>query len=118
MPAFNHAAYNAVAVSSTTVYYSDPTNLRNCSQAAYQLLWTGTPTGTFVVQVSNVPKPALGTDTDWKELVLAVAITQPAGSATGDYIDLTPLPFLWVRLKYTNGSGSGAITAYAQGKSA
>lgn len=112
----NFTVYNAVAVSSTTTYYSDKTSLKNLRDSSYHLSSIGTMTGTYAVWISNKPVPVETTDTDWVSLTLATAISQPAGSDTKDYVDLSTLPFLWVRLKYVNASGSGAITSYFTGK--
>lgn len=113
MPAFAQARVMvATAVSGTTTYYSFATSLKNMSSASYQLVWTGTPTGTFTVWASNALKPLETDDTDWVQLTLAVAITQPAGSASKDIVDMTDLPFGWVRVKYVNASSSGVVDAY------
>lgn len=112
----NFTPYDAVAVSATSTYYSTPTSLKLLRHAAYTLHWTGTPTGTFTVWASNKPSPSLTDDTDWVNLSLARAITQPAGTASKDYVDVSDDPFLWSRLKYVNASGSGTITSYFTGK--
>lgn len=115
--AANQAVYEAVAVSSTDTYYSEKTSLKRLSDPSYHLVSTGTMAGTYTVWVSNKPTPSEADDTDWVSLTLATAITQPAGSAQKDFIDLSGLSSpLWVRLKYVNASGSGAITAYFNGK--
>lgn len=110
--------FAAVAVSGTTVYRSLKTSVKLVKDSSYTLEWTGTPAGTFVVQVSNRPSTGLSdsTDTGWVTLTLDRAITQPAGAASGDAVDLAGLPYAWVRLKYTNASGSGNITAYVTAK--
>jgi hypothetical protein len=79
-------------------------------------LYWGANVGTFTVQVSNKPRPVLTSDADWKTLTLAIPIVQPNGSNTGDYVDLSWLPFEWVRLKYVNASGTGTINAFFVGK--
>jgi len=107
---------DGVAVSGTTVYYSDRSQINGLADSSYQLQWTGTPNGTFIVQVSNKPDPINTTDADWITLPLSVAIVQPAGSASGDLVDLAGCPFKWVRLKYTNASSTGTIFAWFAGK--
>lgn len=108
--------FGNVAVSSTNAYRGFKISLYNTSQASCQLIWTGTPTGTFIIQVSNKPAPVESTDTDWTTLSLAVAITQPAGSASNDFVDLSTLPARWARPKYTNASGTGNIQAWCTAK--
>jgi len=106
------------AVTGTSVYRSVKTNIHNLADTSYDMAWTGTPSGTVIVQVSNKPNPDDLSDTGWKTLTLAVPFTNPAGAAGGDTIDLAGLPFHWVRLKYTNASGSGTLAAWIVGKAA
>jgi hypothetical protein len=106
---------NGVAVSGVATVRSDPTNINRILIAGYQLFWTGTLAGTFTVQVSNKLNPDPATDSDWSDIALDKAIVQPAGSASKDYVDLSLLPFVWMRLKYVNASGSGNIFAFVGG---
>lgn len=106
---------SGTAVSSTTTYYSGATDTNAIKNPSYDLYW-GTNVGTFTVQVSNKSKPVLSSDADWKAITLTRPITQPSGVAGGDYVDLSGLPFRWVRLKYVNASGSGNIQAFLFGK--
>lgn len=104
------------AVSGTGTTYSDITEVSRILNPSYHLEWTGTPTGTFTVWGSNKDSPNPATDADWFSPPLAVAIVQPAGSASKDFIDLTGWPFRKVRLKYVNASGAGVINAHVAGK--
>lgn len=115
--AYTTAGVDGVAVSSTTTYYSAPVNVHQVVNPSAHLDWTGTLTGTFTVWGSNKPNPSLVNDADWFSPTLAVAIVQPAGSASKDFVDLSEWPFEWLRFKYVNASGSGAINAYVAGKS-
>lgn len=108
---------DGVAVSGTNTYYSTPVYKRDLQSVALDLYW-GANVGTFTVQVSNKKNPNLANDSDWKTLTLATAISQPSGSNSGDFVDLSDLPSLWVRLKYVNASGTGTIFAYASGQGA
>ena len=107
---------SGVAVSGTTTYYSDITDVSSILNPSYHLEWTGTPTGTFTIQGSNKENPNPASDADWFTPTLAVAIVQPAGTASKDFVDLTGWPFRKVRLKYVNASGSGVIHAHVAGK--
>lgn len=107
---------NALAVTGTNSYYSPVQKIQNVRDCSYQLSWTGTPTGTFAVWVSNKFLPDTTTDNDWVQLSLAVAIVQPAGAASKDIADISAAPFMHMRLKYVNASGSGTITADFCGK--
>ncbi len=75
----------------------------------YQTSWTGTPTGVISIEASldNVNFYAL---TDFNP-----AINQPAGSADGGLICVRKQAFEYIRLAYTNASGSGALTVFIAG---
>src|SRR5438270_8030756 len=77
------------AVTGTNVYRGQPTDLQGCRSASYTLFWTGTPTGTFVMQASNRIRRDDTTDADWLDVTLDKPIVQPAGGASKDYVDLT-----------------------------
>ena len=74
-----------------------------------EVTWTGTPTGTFEVFVSNSGK-------NFYSLTFSPPLGQPAGSADGYVVNLNQLPFKYVYLKYTNATGSGILTVYGQQK--
>lgn len=107
---------NGVAVSGTTTYYSDVTDVSRILNPSYHLEWSGAPTGVFTVQGSNKDSPNPASDADWFNPPLAIAIVQPAGSASKDFVDLSGWPFRKVRLKYVNASGTGVINAFVAGK--
>lgn len=110
---------DGTAVTGANTYYSRPSIIKRLADCSYDLYWTGGGSGnvgTFTVQISNKENPVLTSDTDWKTLTLAVAIVQPNGTNTGDYVDLSDLPFRWVRLKYVNSSGSGTVLGFFCGK--
>jgi hypothetical protein len=95
--------------------YSLPMALSQGGNATIHLDVGAGLTGTFSVQVSNVPFPELTTDVDW------VALENPtvhgddlavAGSAAKCAIVLTGLAFQWARLKYADTSGSATCRAY------
>lgn len=112
----NHQVWNALAVTGTNTYRGGKSSMKLLGKGSYQFLWTGTPTGTLTIQVSNKPTPDDATDTDWTTLTLAVAITQPAGAAGSEFVGLDGLEALWVRPRYVNASGSGAVVAWFTGK--
>jgi hypothetical protein len=106
---------DGVAVSGTTTYYSDPVDKGSMPWVGLDFYW-GTNVGTITIQISNKPNPVLTTDNDWKTLTLATPMTQPSGANTGDYVDLTDLPFRWVRAKYVNASGTGTLLCFPSGQ--
>jgi hypothetical protein len=84
-----------------------------------QAEWTGTPTGTLKVQVSN--KNPLGPNDngsfpsfvagDWVDLPdTTVAI---AGSAGNQVYDAEDASYAWVKVIYTNTSGTGTLNVIA-----
>lgn len=84
---------------------------------SYDLVWTGTPTGTFTVQVSNTY--AQGADGkviaigNWKSLpTSAFSGTYPvaSGSAGSGFLDLVGTSAYAVRLLYNFTSGTGTLT--------
>ena len=54
---------------------SPSTNILHTDRVGYQLVWTGTPAGTFSVEVSN-------DETTWAELTLSTAITGGGAAET------------------------------------
>ncbi len=99
---------DGVAVSSTNTYYSTPWS---GDTYALSLFWTGTPTGTFTMWVSDKPNPDLANDNDWRQDT-GFAPTNPAGSASKTGDDVTNSNANLKRIKYVNASGSGTLTGY------
>jgi len=87
---------------------SASTDIRWLDNIVLYLSFTGTPTGTFTVQVS--PDNA-----NWYDLLLTPAPVA-SGSASIHRIMLTQLPDPYVRTKYTATSGSGSLTVTIAGK--
>lgn len=84
------------------------TNILHTDRVGYQIVYTGTPTGTFSVQVSN-------DETTWEDLTLSTPVTA-SGSADNHFIDCeTSAKF--IRLKYTSSSGSGTLQVKLTAKS-
>jgi|SRR5665213_1229874 len=97
------------AMASTNVIYSQILDISKMDNQGLEVTWTGTPTGTFQVVVSN-------SGISFYALTFTPALSQPAGSAGGYAVNLNQLPFKYMMLKYTNASGSGSLTAYGQNK--
>ena len=111
-----HKVIDAGAMTGTAVVTSKATSLRTLKLASYQAKWSGTPTGTFKVEASNDRDPDRNADANWVEVTLDRPPANPAGSASGWLLDLTDLPFAWVRLVYTNASGTGTLDAWFHGR--
>lgn len=102
---------DGVAVSSTNTYYSKMWSGGDSVAYSLQVVWSGTPTGTFTLQVSDKPQPNEATDTDWVTST-EVTVVNPAGSASQFLVSTTVSPHMRKRLKYVNASGSGTITGF------
>lgn len=108
---------NAVTMASNIT--SAVTDVRFIDNIAYQLVWSGTPTGTFSVQMSLDYAVGIGgTVTNagtWINIPLNAA-TNPTGSSGSTNIFINQIPGPYLRLVYTASSGTGALTAYVSGK--
>lgn len=90
---------------------------------AIQLNFSGTPTGTFQVQVSLDYNPGTGGTVlnagTWTALNLEDFNQDPpvaSGSSGSIIIDLNQLSIPYLRVVYVAGSGSGTLNAFAFGK--
>jgi hypothetical protein len=108
----------------TADVYGSPTNINGISICSYTIVWTGTPTGTFNIEVCNdyVPNPEYSSSVDsstgsWVPLVLSVAIAA-TGSANFAFGDVDTCGAAWIRVHYVFSSGSGTAKATISGKSA
>ncbi len=97
------------AMASTNVIYSQIIDISRMDNEGLEVTWTGTPTGTFEVMVSN-------SGINFYALTFDPVLTQPAGSAGGYAVDLNQVPFKYIMLRYTNASGTGSLTVYGQQK--
>lgn len=95
------------AMASTNVIYSQILDKSRMDNVGLELNWTGTPTGTLQVMCSN-------SGLNFYALTFNPSLGQPAGSASGELINLNQVPFKYILLIYTNTSGSGTLTAYGQ----
>jgi hypothetical protein len=97
------------AMASTNTIYSQIMEISRMDNMGLEVTWTGTPTGTFQVMVSN-------SGINFYALTFSPALAQPAGSGGGYAVDLNQLPFKFVMLQYANSSGTGVLTVYCQDK--
>lgn len=87
---------------------SEVTNIATIDNVSIQLVWTGTPTGSFYVDGS-------ADGANWTPLSLSPAPI--ASGAAGNWlIDMTQLSFLHIRVRYVASSGSGSLTVTIAGK--
>lgn len=99
----------AGVMTGTSTIYTNILGLRQTDSQGLEITYTGTPTGTIQVMVSN-------SGVNFYALTFNPTLTQPSGSAGGYVIALQQIPFQFMFVQYTNASGSGTITCYSQCK--
>lgn len=123
-PVFN--AITGQDMTGTSALTSLPSEITRKDNIAYEVSWTGTPTGTFAVQGSisyNPGTPQSGGTYNagvWTTIAATDQSGNPpvaSGAAGQILMNLNELAFPWVRLVYTNASGTGVLTGYVAGKS-
>lgn len=97
------------AMASTNTIYSQILDISRFDNQGLEITWTGTPTGTFQVMVSN-------SGINFYALTFSPALAQPSGSPGGYAVNLNQLPFKYMMLQYTNSSGSGTLKVYGEQK--
>ncbi len=85
---------------------SDAVQFEFGDNVGIQATWTGTPTGTFDVQISLDPA-----NLGWTSVTFSPSPTAPAGAAGSDYFEINQSAAGFVRLVYTRVSGTGALKA-------
>jgi hypothetical protein len=93
------------------------------ARVSVQVVWTGDPTGTFTLQVSNKVKPDDATDTDWLTWTPGTAIVNPAATASQTLLVFddargAPCPCRWARVKLVVASVTVAskLSGFVAGK--
>jgi hypothetical protein len=103
----------------TSTVTSLPTNLQQLDGVSYDISWTGSPVGTFSVQISNTyqqnPDGSVANAGDWNNIVLSTTPTA-SGSPGSAFINAALLRGLWVRLQYTPSSSDGILNAVMYAK--
>jgi hypothetical protein len=84
------------------------TNIMNTDRVGFQIVWTGSPTGDFTVEISNDA-------TTWTEMTLSTPVAA-AGSADNAFIDCESAA-KYIRLVYTRTSGTGTLNVHITAKS-
>lgn len=111
------------AVSMATSITGPATNINGMPGISYDIVWTGTPTGTFQVQVSNTyaqtPQGAVTNAGNWSTLPAGSftgTYPTPSGSAGNGFLDVVGTEAAWVRLVYTASGGTGSLTVVPAAK--
>lgn len=93
-------------------FNSNPLPLDQISSTNIHCIYTGTPSGTLVLQASNddVPKTQIANWTDISGSSVAIA-------AAGDTMYNNPYSiYKWIRVKYTRTASTGSMDCYYMGK--
>lgn len=104
---------------STASLISSVTNIQYMDNICIELVFTGSPVGTFAVQGSaDYDQDAQGVVLNAGNWVALTLSPSPAatGSANSILIDMNQLSFPWMRVVYTKTSGTGTLNAYIGGK--
>ena len=90
---------------------------------SYDLVWTGTPVGTFTVEVSNTYREnadgsvaAAGSWTVIPAASFSGTYPTPAGAPGNGFLDVVGTEAYAIRLVYTPTSGAGNLTVVVAGK--
>lgn len=120
-PNLNKPIVNGVSMTGNVI--SPASIIQRIPGISYDISWTGSPVGTFSVQVSNtyaqnadgsISNPGL-----WNTLPPAAfigTIPAPAGTPDHGFIDVVGTEAYAVRLVYTATSGTGSLTVVACAK--
>lgn len=85
------------------------------NSASIQAIWTGTPTGVFSIQSSldysengdgSVKNPGTWDD-------LGIGVVAPSGSSGSAFVDMALTGIFYIRVVYTNSSGTGTLVVFA-----
>ena len=104
------------------------TNIQHLDDIGYQFNYTGSPTGSFSIQVSidyaqdfqgNVQVAGNWvnlTFTYWNGSAFVTATSIPASVGSPIYLDLALLSAPWIRAHYTSDASAGTLTAFISAK--
>lgn len=97
---------------------SSTVNIANLDNIGIQLIWTGTATGTFEVDVSSDGgwNGTVWTGTTFTALSLSPTPTA-AGASSNYYIDLNQVSAPALRVKYVHTGSTGTLQVWVSGKS-
>ena len=112
--------WQAVSAGNMATSITSPvTNVQFLDNISVQLNFTGTPTGTFAIEVSvDYAQDAQGVVTNAGNWVALPLTPTPSASGAADQIiiDLNQISQPWMRMVYTAGSGAGSLNMYVTAK--
>jgi hypothetical protein len=109
MRVLNDVIMNAASLGASTA--SDVINCEHKFNGSIQLVWTGTPTGDFTIELSNdycTDQSGSGVS-NWTTMS---DTTVAAGGASGNHMYLfSDITWKWMRVVYTRSASTGSVTA-------
>lgn len=118
----NRVITNA-SMSGVALVTSLASNISYKDSVAYQVQWSGIPSGAFDVQGSVDYNPGLPQSNGspnagrWTSITLSPTISAAGSGSSQALINLNQLAFPWIRIAYTNSSGQGVLNGYLFAKS-
>ena len=94
-------------MSGTSTIYSNIIDVSRMDNSGLEISWTGTPTGAITYNASISGSFFFP---------ITLTTTQPSGSSGGFGVNLNQYPYKYLLVEYTNSTGSGVLTAWAQFK--
>jgi|694.fasta_scaffold08687_20 hypothetical protein len=99
----------------TTVITSSEIDVTQSEIAAIELVWSGTPTGTFQIQAAvqvlgGGAAGGTGAGVTWQNIISPAPTA--AGAAGSHLINLSDFGFSKLRVTYTNASGTGTLNSF------
>ena len=103
--------FSAGVMTGTTVLTSTAVDCSEIDSVGIQMVWTGTPNGTFACQVSD------DDGTTWSSFTLSPVLAAAAGGASNTYSSVANFGHQKIRFTYTNTSSTGVLngTVYIKG---
>lgn len=100
----------------STTLHSVALDMRSWTAGTLAMIWTGTPTGTFTIEGS--PDNLLNASPLWIDIsgLLSVTLSQPAGAAGNNVIDIGRTGLPWVRITYVNSGSTGTLQVVGNAK--
>lgn len=107
--------FTDAAMTGTSVETSKEIDVTQAEIAAIELVWTGTPVGTFQIQATvqvfgGGAAGGTGAGGTWQDII------SPAPAASGSsgqhLINISDMGFSKLRVRYTNSSGTGTLNGH------
>jgi hypothetical protein len=112
------------SMTGTSVITSIQSSIQFVDDIGIELVWTGSPVGNFQVQVSADydPNQEIAGSwipllfTYWNGTLFVTSYSIPTSLASPYYIDIPLTSAPWIRVQYTNTSGTGTLNSFLTAK--